>query len=107
MTRRVASSTITVMITPMIMSVVVRFVDIEDAIDDVVVVDEQIEDRRRRQHQQREIERARQAFRRAAAAVDDEHQHHREQQMRAAEPHRLRRAERDRPHVIDHHQRRR
>ena len=47
-TRRVASSTITVMTTPMIMSIEVRFVDIEDAIDDVVVVDEQIEDRRRR-----------------------------------------------------------
>jgi hypothetical protein len=80
-----------------------QVVDVEDAGDDVLVIDEQMQDRHHAEHQQNEVERRRFVADLAGSPVKKKQQHQREHQVRAAVPDRLGRAEGDRPHVIKRH----
>ena len=103
--RRVASSTMTIEhdreghVGPR------QVVDVVDAVDDVVVVPEQVDDRRAREREQRVVETRRRPAPASAprAADEQEGQHDREQEMRAAEDDRLGRARDDDPHVVESH----
>ena len=80
-----------------------QVVDIEDAVDDVFVIDEQMQYRREAKHEQNVVEHCRGIARRTRSTVDQKQQHQRERQMRTAIEHRFRRAEGDRPYMIERH----
>ena len=102
MTRRVASSTMTTRSAPIDHVGIGEVVDVEDAVDEVVVVDEQVDHRRDRRGEERVVQKRRRPLRdrrgvetrRRLGLVRDppeqqEAQRHREEQVRAAEDDRL------------------
>ena len=80
-----------------------QVIDIEDAIDDVIVIDEEIQNRRYADEEQHIIENCRRFTRLPASSEQQKGQHHRKQKVRATKPDRFGRADADRPHVIDDH----
>ena len=80
-----------------------QIVDVDDAVDEVVVVEKDVQDEAIAQGQQEEIRGAPGGRTVRPQRIEQEHQRQREQQMRAAEDDRLGRAERRHVHVIKRH----
>ena len=104
MTRRVASSTTMIRITPKIMSQRERSSISKMRVSMYFVVEKQVEDRGGAEHEQRIVKQARRlTVLRDSQAIEQEDERQREQQMHPAEQDRFGCAEADDPHVIDDH----